>query len=31
MTFDLVERLANRNKPSAPQQLVPEPGGAAHD
>jgi HAE1 family hydrophobic/amphiphilic exporter-1 len=31
MTFDLVERLANRNKPSVPDQLVPEPGGAAHD
>ena len=38
MTFDLVERLANRNKPSAPKQmepkqLDPEPqtGSAAHD
>jgi len=31
MTFDLVERLANRNKPSAPKQLEPETGNAAHD
>jgi len=31
MTFDLVERLANRNKPPAPQQLEPEAGSAAHD
>jgi HAE1 family hydrophobic/amphiphilic exporter-1 len=31
MTFDLVGRLANRNKPSAPEQLAPEPVRAAHD
>jgi HAE1 family hydrophobic/amphiphilic exporter-1 len=31
MTFDLVERLANRNKPRVPKQLEPETGGAAHD
>jgi HAE1 family hydrophobic/amphiphilic exporter-1 len=31
MTFDLVQRLANRNKPSAPEQLEPEPSRAAHD
>jgi HAE1 family hydrophobic/amphiphilic exporter-1 len=31
MTFDLVERFANRNKPPAPKQLEPETDGAAHD
>ena len=33
MTFELVERLANRNKPSAPKHLDPAPhaGSAAHD
>ena len=31
MTFDLVERLANRNKPQRPKQLEPETGAATHD
>jgi hydrophobic/amphiphilic exporter-1 (mainly G- bacteria), HAE1 family len=31
MTFDLVERLANRNKPSASKPLEPETSSAAHD
>jgi HAE1 family hydrophobic/amphiphilic exporter-1 len=31
MTFNLVERLANRNKPSASKPLEPETTSAAHD
>jgi HAE1 family hydrophobic/amphiphilic exporter-1 len=31
MTFDLVERLANRNKAPTPKPLEPEAGAANHD
>jgi hypothetical protein len=31
MAFDLVERFANRNKPSAPKQIEPETGSTVHD
>jgi len=31
MTFDLVERLANRNKPPTPKPLEPERDAVSHD
>jgi HAE1 family hydrophobic/amphiphilic exporter-1 len=31
MTFDLVERVANRNKPAAAKPLEPAPSSVAHD